>query len=362
MMARMTQPPRSWRPDPDRWPHLTAALPGTGGRIREAFEDFQVDEVPARAPAGDGEHLHVQFRKADYTTRWLIDHLRRELGLDGEAIGHAGMKDRRAVTTQWLSLPASSLDDLPDVALPDGIALLRVERHATKLQEGDLAGNRFAIRVRGAAGQADAARAIMAELAAQGVPNYYGPQRFGTEGDNAERGLLALKKGLKPRGWLDKLRTQAVQSFLFNDWLAARLAGGTFATVLLGDIAHKHATGGKFQVGDVAAEAPRAAAFEISATGPMFGKKYHEAHDDARQIEEAVLAAMGVDRALFKPLPGTRRPIRVPLADWAIEEAEDGYVARFFLPAGGYATSVLREVMKTEMNEDASSADEPPIS
>ena len=355
-MPCMTDIDRSWRPDPDRWPHLTRDMPGTGGRIREELADFLVDEVPAREPSGDGEHLHVLIEKANCTTRYVIDHIRRDLGLDGEAIGHAGMKDRRAVTTQWLSLPLAVLDDLPDLAPLEGLAVLRVKRHATKLQEGDLAGNRFAIRVRGAAGQAEAARAIMARLAAHGVPNYYGPQRFGTEGDNAERGLLALRKGLKPRGWLDKLRTQAVQSFLFNDWLAARLIGGTFDSVLLGDIAHKHATCGKFQVGDVAAEAPRAATFEISATGPMFGKKYHEAQDDARALEDRILEAMGVERPLFKPLPGTRRPIRMPLSDWTIEDAEDGYLARFFLPSGGYATSVLREVMKTEI-EDASSAD-----
>lgn len=352
----MTEPDRSWRPDFDRWPCLTAALPGTGGQIRAEMADFLVDEVPARDLTGDGEHLHVQIRKTDLTTRYVIDHLRRSLNLDADAIGHAGMKDRRAITTQWLSLPIAVEDDIPDLPELEGLEILKVGRNATKLQEGDLAGNSFAIRVRGAAGAAEAAKAVLAALANSGVPNYYGPQRFGTEGDNAERGLVALRKGFKPRGWLDKLRTQAVQSFLFNDWLAARIAGGTFDTVLLGDIAHKHATGGKFQIGDVAVEAPRAATFEISATGPMFGKKYHEAQDDARLIEDAILAAMGVDRPLFKPLPGTRRPIRMPLADWSVDETEDGFVARFFLPSGGYATAVLREVMKSDP-EEASPSD-----
>lgn len=339
-----------WKYDPDRWPFLTGALPGTGGRIREALADFEVDEVRDEAPAdaGEGGHLWLRVEKADQTTQRVIGHLREALGLDGDAIGHAGLKDRRAITTQWISVPAAVADRLDAVPPMPGVRILERVPAAHKIQEGELRGNRFRIRVRGAEGGVERAEAIMRALAVAGVPNYYGPQRFGAGGDNAERGLALLRAGRKPRGWLDKLLTNAVQSWLFNDWVAARLAGGTFATVLHGDIAVKHETGGKFLVGEPEVEAPRAAAFAISATGPLFGRKYHEAQFAARAIEDEVLAAHGLARDLFRPLPGSRRPIRMPLADWTLEPADDGFVVGFFLPAGGYATAVLREIMKVE--------------
>ena len=344
----MTTEARTWLYDPARWPFVTGDLPGTGGRIREEIADFVVDEVRDEPPEGTGDHLWLRIEKADWTTQRVVGHYREALGLDGEAIGHAGLKDRRAITTQWISLPAACEPRLAEVPPMPGVRVLEQAHHPTKIQEGELRGNRFRIRVRGAEGGAPAAEAIMRALAAQGVPNYYGPQRFGAGGDNAERGLALLRQGRKPRGWLDKLKSQAVQSWVFNDWVAARLAAGTFATVLHGDVAVKHETGGKFLVGDAALEAPRAAAFAISATGPMVGRKYHEAQFEAREVEDAVLAALGLGRDLFRPLPGTRRPIRMPLADWSVEPAEDGYWLSFLLPAGGYATAVLREVMKTE--------------
>ncbi len=334
--------------DSTRWPFVTGALPGTGGRIRDELADFVVDEVRDEPPEGTGDHLWLRVEKADQTTQRVIGHYREALGLDGDAIGHAGLKDRHAVTTQWISLPAACEDRLDAVPPMPGVRVLERVRHPRKIQEGELRGNRFSIHVRGAAGSASDAEAVLRALAVTGVPNYFGPQRFGAAGDNAERGLLLLRAGRKPRGWLDKLMTQAVQSWVFNDWVTARLAAGTFATVLHGDVAVKHETGGKFLVGDPEEEAPRAAAFAISATGPLFGRKYHEAQFEARAIEDEVLAGLGLARDLFRPLPGSRRPIRMPLADWTLEPTDEGYRVGFFLPAGGYATAVLREIMKVE--------------
>ncbi|MFP5502453.1 MAG: tRNA pseudouridine(13) synthase TruD, partial [Candidatus Sericytochromatia bacterium] len=160
------------------------------------------------------------------------------------------------------------------------------------------------------------------------------------------KGYRLLRRDGKPKRWLDKLLVNSLQSLVFNSWLAERMNRGLFDTVIHGDIAMKHETGGKFLVGDAAAEAPRAKAFEISATGPLFGKKYHEAQFEAKQIEDEVLEGFELGRPDFKALPGARRPIRFPLTDWAVEETPDGLWVRFFLPAGAYATAVLREVMK----------------
>ncbi|MEB3198875.1 MAG: tRNA pseudouridine(13) synthase TruD [Candidatus Sericytochromatia bacterium] len=341
-----------WLYDPARWPFLTSDVPGTGGRIRQEVDDFRVDERQAAPFDGEGDHVVVRIEKRDRTTRDVMDALQEAFGLDVHAVGHAGLKDRRAVTTQWLSLPAStgiSIDHWPEIP---GVRLLEVDRHGKKLQAGHSGGNHFQIHVRGADGQADQARAVLSRLQRTGVPNYFGPQRFGRDGDNAWEGLQLLARGRKPRGWRETLLCQAVQSWVFNDWLAHRLAIGSFAEVFRGDIAIKHVSGGKFQVGDAEVENRRAADFEISATGPLFGRKFHEAADRARAEEDQVLATLGLERAGFRPLPGSRRAIRIPLGDAEVSPTETGFWLRFSLPPGGYATAVLREVLKDHSDVD----------
>jgi len=332
------------RPDFEALPYLTADLPGTGERIRVLPEHFQVEEVPAYPPAGEGEHLFLLVEKRGLTTRALVDRL-VALGVPEVAIGVAGLKDKHAVARQWVSIPVRYRDRVAALEEPGRIRVLAAERHRNKLKTGHLKGNRFAIFVAGA--EADRARAVLARLAAKGVPNYYGPQRFGLEGRNPERGLALLEKG-KGRGrpWLKRFLIGSVQSLLFNAYLAERIERGLYDRVVLGDVAKKHATGGEFLVEDPAAENPRAARLEISATGPLFGRKYFQAEGEARALEDAVLARYGLDRAAFRARRGARRPIRVPLEAWSVEPAEGGVWLRFFLPKGSYATSLLREVMK----------------
>ena len=192
------------------------------------------------------------------------------------------------------------------------------------------------------------AEAVLKRLAEKGVPNYYGPQRFGLGGLNPVRGYKLVKEG-KGRGspWLKRFLIGSLQSLLFNDWVALRMALGLYDQVVLGDWAKKHATGGEFLVEDPG-EAERALRLEISATGPLFGKKYPEAQGEARAIEDEVLARYGLKREEFRARRGARRPIRVPLAEWKVEEAPEGLWLSFFLPKGSYATSLLREVMKVE--------------
>lgn len=348
--ANGTIPPMpSFQFDFDRYPYLTADIPPVRGAIRTEDRDFQVTEVPAYPASGEGQHLYLLVEKEDQTTRRVIEALQAACGVKEDAIGWAGLKDRHALTRQWISVPVECEDKVSAIEEMPGVRILERARHTNKLQEGHLAGNRFRILVRHVEGDPADARRVLERLAASGVPNYFGPQRFGRQGDNAERGYQILTR---PRGpskrWLDKLLVNSLQSFLFNEWAALRMEQGTFDQVLLGDIAVKHASGGKFQVGDVAEEGPRAERLEISATGPLFGRKYHEAQDQARAIEDAVLARYELTREQFRPLPGSRRPLRFPLQDWGLEEAPEGLWLSFFLPSGAYATSVLREVMKMD--------------
>ncbi|WP_457638261.1 tRNA pseudouridine(13) synthase TruD [Oceanithermus sp.] len=331
----------------DRYPYLTKT-PGIGGSIRHEPEDFLVVEVPAYLPSGEGEHLYVFIEKKKLTTREVFEHISQNMRIPEKLIGVAGLKDKHALTRQWISFPARYEDRLPQLEELEGVRILETELHRNKLGVGHLRGNRFEIIVRDVAPNAlELSMSVIERLTHLGVPNYYGPQRFGLHGRNPLRGYELVTRG-KGRGrpWLKKFLIGSLQSLLFNDWLALRLERGLYDRVVKGDIAKKHATRGEFIVEDPELENPRAAALEISATGPLHGRKYFEARDEARQIEDEILAAYGLERGQFKARKGARRPIRFPLQEAGVEEVAGGIKIKFFLPKGAYATSLLREVMK----------------
>lgn len=336
-------------------PFVTADVPGSGGTVRRSPEDFQVDEVPAYLPSGAGSHLYLRIEKRGRTTRDAVRTLAHALGVPERDAGWAGMKDRDAVTTQWLSFPVARDPDPATLEAP-GLRVLEVSRHGNKLKAGHVRANRFAIAVRGG----DLARAAAAAdaLAARGLPNFFGPQRFGVEGMNAVvgRALVLGEKTPEARRagrdrFLRRLSLSAFQSSLFNRWLVERLADGLFATAITGDVLKKLDTGGLFTCEDPAVDGPRVARFEVAPAGPMFGHKLRPAAGEALAREERILAAEGIALADFArgggEAEGTRRPARLPVAI-ALEALEDGYLARFELPKGSYATVVLRELVKSE--------------
>lgn len=324
--------------------------PGTGGTLRREPQDFRVEEVPAYPFSGEGPHLYLHVEKTGHTTAHVVRELCTQLGVRDRDVGVAGLKDRHAVTTQWLSVPAKHESRLGQFTL-DGVRILETTRHGNKLGMGHLRGNRFVVRVRDTAGQAPAAEATLRTLVGGGVPNYFGPQRFGLGGLNAEEGLRVLRgeSALRdPR--VRRFLTSSVQSAVFNAALSLRLERGIFAAVLAGDMAKKHATGGVFLVEDAAAESVRAAAGEISATGTLFGRKARPLTLDAGALEAEALAAFGLTPAAFGSRLGDRRFTRVFPEDAGIEATEDGFVAAFTLPKGSFATSVLREIMKSDVD------------
>jgi tRNA pseudouridine13 synthase len=335
-----------------RYPYLTAHLPGVGGRIRTFPRDFQVEEVPAYLPSGQGEHLYVLLEKEGLTTRQVFEFLRDGLGIPEKEIGVAGLKDKHALTRQWFSLPRAYEDRLCLLENLRGVRLLAADLHTNKLRTGHLKGNRFRVLIREPEGGKERAGAVLDFLREKGVPNYFGPQRFGLGGRNPERGYRLVKTG-KGRGtpWLKRFLIGSLQSLLFNDWVALRMERGLFDRVVLGDVAKKHDTGGEFLVQDPERESERALRLEISATGPLFGKKYFQSQLEARGLEDEVLARYSLAREEFGARRGARRPIRVPLAEMGLEEKEEGLWLSFFLPKGSYATSLLREVMKKDPEE-----------
>jgi tRNA pseudouridine13 synthase len=349
--------------------HLTADLPGTGGLLRVSPEDFVVEEIPAYAPSGEGDHTFVEIVKRDLTTPEAIRRIAAALGVREGDVGAAGMKDRHAVTRQWLSLPPPVTPERARSLTSPDLSVVAAARHPHKLRTGHLRGNRFVLRIRGvtvpAAEAARRAEAILAALARPpGAPNWYGEQRFGRHGDNAARGRAILRgerPSRPPRDPREKrFLVSSYQSELFNRYLEQRMKDGLYARVLQGDVLRKVATGGLFVSSDPAVDQPRLDAGEVTPTGPMFGHAVRPSppeDGEAGRREAALLREEGISPADFARLgrlaEGTRRPIGVPLSDHgAIAIGDDGdggaIELRFVLPPGAYATVIAAEVIKTE--------------
>jgi tRNA pseudouridine13 synthase len=325
-------------------------MPGTGGELVASPEHFVVEELSLYEPCGAGEHVHLTIRREGWTTRDVQRALAAAFDLRERDVGCAGQKDKAARATQAFSLPipAGSAEEIAArAAAATGFEVLSAGRHVNKLRRGHLAGNRFAILLAGVgAGALERARGIAARLADLGAPNFFGPQRLGPGGRNARRGRKRL--GERAGSWIARMELSAWQSELFNTWLAERMRRFGLDAILVGDVARKEATGGLFEVEDTAAERPRAARREISATGPIYGSRMRWATGDPGDLERDILAASGIETAALarSRLPGSRRPARVFPSELAIEPAAEGLRLRFRLPKGAFATVVAREFTK----------------
>ncbi|HKT34433.1 MAG TPA: tRNA pseudouridine(13) synthase TruD [Nitrospira sp.] len=337
-------------------PYLTPFVPGIGGRIRSEPEDFRVDERPLYLPCGEGEHLYIRVTKRLLSTPDLVRRISSTLGVKVKSIGTAGLKDARAVTTQLLSLHGVPEERLSRLKLDEQILAVEVVgRHRNRLRPGHHSGNRFQLVIRDVkAGAVEAVPAILRDLSRRGVPNYFGPQRQGKGGDNYQIGAALLTDSSQRENMSRAKRMwylNTFQSHLFNQVLARRI--DRIDRMLVGDWAMKMDNGACFLVEDSAMEQPRADRFEISPTGILFGSRVSWAMGEPGEMEKSVIAEQGstpeglIAAAKACGFRGERRSLRVPLVDpeWML----DGCVLTlaFSLPPGAYATSVLRELMKT---------------
>jgi tRNA pseudouridine13 synthase len=343
---------------------MTHALPGIGGVIKQRAEDFRVEEVPLRGPTGKGKYLWFRLTKRGLPTPAAAKRVAKYMGVSPEMVGFAGLKDSLAVANQWMSVGGD-----PD---PRRLAKFRdqqlsvddIHPSSRPIQVGDLAGNRFIVRVRKAqAGRPDQADAILQMLARRGVPNYFGPQRFGARGDNSrlgeallrgdvdeflriflgrpcegdppnsrkartafDRGNLAVAMNAWPHHCTDprnalaalmkrrggdaaaasidarvrQLCAQAFQSDVFNSVVAARI--DSVDRVLAGDLVEEAESGRIVPVVRAEADQKRAEAFRISPTGVLPGRGACLAGGEPGRIERRVLAERGVPLEMF-PAP-----------------------------------------------------------
>jgi tRNA pseudouridine13 synthase len=340
---------------------VTSDLQPIGGRIGSALEDFRVDEIPAYSPAGQGDHRYVRMEKRGLSTPELVSLVARAAQIPERDIGTAGLKDKHAVTTQWLSLPKRCR---PSDAwqLPESVRILEESYHSNKLRTGHLHGNHFAIRLVEISPETPSRLLPLVERLRLGVLNAFAEQRFGRDGQNIRAALEWLKDPRQLRGpkarFLSKLYPSVIQSELFNRYLTQRLAAG-LKQLLAGEIVRLEGSGASFVVEDLPAEQRRFESGELHPQGPMFGPKMRPAKDEALALEKRVEAELLLEaeqlEQLFTHAPGTRRDVMLRPLDLTavIESAENPTSAEamkpsvhlsFSLPAGSYATHLIREL------------------
>jgi tRNA pseudouridine13 synthase len=329
--------------------------------IRTVPEDFQVEEIDAFEASGAGEHLLLTVEKRAMTTQHAAQRLANWAGVDVSAIGYAGMKDRHALTRQRFSVhlprrkspPLSGLDaGEPGAGTGAALRVLHEAWHAKKLPRGAHAGNRFRLVLRGVQGEEAAIARRLEYLAEQGVPNYFGGQRFGHGGGNVDK-ALAMFAGRRVRREERTHLLSAARSWLFNRVLAQRVQDGSWNRGLEGEVWMLDGTRSVFGPEPWSeALAERLAAFDIHPSAPLWGRGELRSTGDARLLEEAALAdpgsaalRQGIERAgMSQERRATRlRPRRL---EWQREDGES-LVLSFALPPGGYATAVLAELGAT---------------
>ncbi|HXD38715.1 MAG TPA: tRNA pseudouridine(13) synthase TruD [Rhodanobacter sp.] len=323
-------------------------MPPLTARSRVAPEDFRVEEILGYDADGAGEHLLLWVEKRGANTDWVARELARFAGVPPVAVGYAGIKDRNAVTRQTFSVQLAGRPDPDWSTFPHPeVKVMAAVRHSRKLKRGALRGNRFVLVLRDVQGDRAKAEAVLRQIAARGVPNYFGEQRFGREGGNVAQ-ARAMFGGRRVDRHLRSMLLSAARSHIFNEVLAARVERGRWDTALEGEIwslAGSRSWFGPEPFSEVLAE--RLARGDIHPSGPLWGQGEPPTQAEAGALEREIAAAnadlvagltaarMDQERRALRLLPGDLR------WNWL---ANDVLELSFDLPAGAYATVVVREI------------------
>ncbi|WP_290650241.1 tRNA pseudouridine(13) synthase TruD [Aquisalimonas sp.] len=321
--------------------------PPIAAAVRQQPEDFRVMEDLGVAPDGAGEHIWVHVRKTGWNTADVGQWLARALGRSPRDVTWAGLKDRHAVAEQWFGVHRPGGGGIPELPTPpEGIAILATQRHGRKLRTGMLQGNRFRLTLREVEGPLEELGGRLLRIAHRGVPNYFGGQRFGHGGGNLS-GAWRLLDGMPVRNRQRRgLFLSAARAFMFNQVLAARVRPGLWDAVIAGDLMTFTSSASLFPAAELAPGDARVPAADVHPSGPLPGRGGWQPEADAGALEaetlapwqaqQQALARLGVDAA--------RRALRLPVRELAWDWPAHGVLRiGFWLPAGAFATAVLRE-------------------
>ncbi|MGI9279093.1 MAG: tRNA pseudouridine(13) synthase TruD [Endozoicomonas sp.] len=313
-------------------------------------DDFIVEEELPFVPDGEGEHAYINLQKTGENTDWVAGQLARFAGVKRSAVSYAGRKDRHGITRQWFSvwLPGQDSPEWSELN-SDVLEVIDATRHGKKLKTGALKGNRFIITLRDVGVSHELLEERLNQIATQGVPNYFGTQRFGHEGVNIDRSLLMFSGSFKAHRNKRSIYLSAARSWLFNQVLSERVGQENWTHYLEGDIPGFQDSGSLILRDHDEDLMARIATGEVSLTAPMWGRGELLSGADCRKMEEEIAArnlllCEGLEREGLKQ---ERRAIRlVPVSMGWHWLSDDSIKLEFSLPKGCFATAVLREALE----------------
>ncbi|QPK61526.1 tRNA pseudouridine(13) synthase TruD [Methylomonas sp. LL1] len=332
------------------WPYAYGGPTGHGD-IKTFPNDFIVEEFLSFAPEGSGEHVFLHIEKVGENTEYVARLLARHAGVRQRDVSYAGMKDRHGRTRQWFSVWLPGKQDIDWSGIEsDHLKILQSVRHARKLKRGVLAGNRFTLTIRNWQGDRDVAEQQLQQIQQHGFPNYFGEQRFGHQGRNIEK-ALAMFQGGKVKREQRSIYLSAVRSYLFNLILAERVKAQTWNKVLPGDVFKLNKTNSYFHAEAIdQALLDRLESGDIHATGALWGKGDSGVTTTMLALERQIIEAYPelADGLLKADLEADRRALRIIPENLAWQfEPDENLRLSFGLPAGSYATALLREIVQT---------------
>lgn len=330
---------------------LPCAHGGPAGRaqLRAEPEDFVVREWLGWEADGEGDHLLLKVRKRGANTQWVAKQLARLAKIDPRDVGFAGLKDRDAVAEQAFTVPArSAIGDAWSGVSGEGFEVIAAARHRRKLKRGALKGNDFTIVLRAFEGDAAVLEQRLQAVAAAGVPNYFGPQRFGRDANNLRTAFAWFSGGATPQDrWQRGFALSAARAAIFNAVVARRVQDGTWNRLLAGEIVNLDGSGSVFVADAVDATLEeRCMRLDVHPTGPMWGGPA-SASGAAAALEAEVgtrldVFARGLSDARLEPERRALR-LRVDALQWTLER--EVVQLRFRLHRGAFATAVLHELI-----------------
>ncbi len=326
-------------------------VPPLKALLRSTPEDFVVEEILGYDAEGTGEHALLWVEKRGANTDWVARELAKFAGVSQVAVGYAGMKDRHAVTRQTFSVQLAGKPDPDWSTFPHAeVKVLAATRHSRKLKRGALRGNRFVLVLRDVHGDREAVQQVLAQIAARGVPNYYGEQRFGREGSNVAQ-ARAMFAGRRVERDKRSFLLSAARSQIFNSVLAVRVERAVWDTPLDGEIwslAGSRSWFGPEPFSEVLAE--RLARADIHPSGPLWGQGEPPTQGVAGALEREIAVAHSdlVAGLTSARMDQERRPLRLMPKDLKWHWLDDAALELSFeLPAGAYATVVVRELAQS---------------
>ena len=337
------------------WPQAYGGPSGSGD-IKTVPEDFIVEEILGFEPQGSGEHIFLFIEKIGENTEYVARLLARHAGVRQRDIGYAGLKDRHGRTKQWFSvwLPGKDEPNWRELE-SDNLKMLQTTRHARKLKRGVLAGNRFEIVIRNWQGDREQTERQLELIRQQGFPNYFGEQRFGHGGKNLDK-AIAMFRGQRVKPEQRSIYLSAARSLLFNAILAERVENSTWNRALAGDVFMLDGSNSWFKADNHDSVLPeRLQQGDVHPTGALFGVGASPAGDATALLEQGIIAryAEVAEGLLHSKVEADRRALRIKVnrLDWDFER-NDRLRLAFALPAGSYATTLIREIVAIRQSAD----------